>query len=287
MERIVRGRSATLTHTFYSAATATDPSPDTATVTITRADGTALVTAASATEAGVGVVTYTVTPAQTALLDTWTVTWTATFGGQSQSFIDTVEVAGDVLFTLAEIRAVTPINDTVNYLTADILDVRTTVEQAIEQACGVAFVPRYALERYSGDGSNALQLRHVLPSSIRSVTITGTAFTAPQLADLTMAPGGAIYSTLTYFTWGQNNIVAGYEHGYQDAPMEIRRAALALAKMWLVGRRNPIDDRAITFNAGADGGTYSLAVPGRAGSSFGHPDIDVAVDRYSRVSLIA
>jgi hypothetical protein len=287
MQRIVRGRSATLTHTFYSSATATDPSPDSATVTITRADGTAVVTAASATEAGTGIVTYTVTPAQTALLDTWTVTWVATFGGQPQSFIDTVEVAGDTLFTLAEIRAVTPINDTVNYLTADIVDTRTAVEQAIEQACGVAFAGRYALERYSGDGSNVLQLNHPLPSSIRAVTITGTAFTAPQLADLTMAASGAIYSTLTYFTWGQNNIVVGYEHGYQEPPMEIRRAALLLAKMWLVGRRNPIDDRAVTFNAGADGGTYSLAVPGRNGSSFGHPDIDVAVDRYSRVSMIA
>jgi hypothetical protein len=72
-------------------------------------------------------------------------------------------------------------------------------------------------------------------------------------------------------TWSQrpDQVIVGYEHGYSDPPMEIRRAALALAKMWLVGRRNPIDDRAITFNAGADGGTYSLAVPGRNGSSFG------------------
>jgi hypothetical protein len=126
-----------------------------------------------------------------------------------------------------------------------------------------------------------------LPSIIRSASIGGTALSVSQLADLTMTPSGAVYSTLTYFTWGQNNIVVGYEHGYQDAPMEIRRAAVLLAKMWLVGRRNPIDDRAITFNAGADGGTYSLAVPGRNGSSFGHPDIDVAVDRYSRVSMVA
>jgi hypothetical protein len=69
VQRIVRGRSATLTHTFYSDAAATDPSPDVTTVTITRADGTAVVTAAATTEAGTGVVTYTVTPAQTALLD--------------------------------------------------------------------------------------------------------------------------------------------------------------------------------------------------------------------------
>jgi hypothetical protein len=131
LQRIVRGRSATLTHTFYSDATATDPSPDTTTVTITRADGTAVVTGAAATEAGTGVVTYTVTPAQTALLDRWTVTWTATFGGQSQPFVSYVEVAGDVLFSLAEARAVAPLNNTTTYTTAAIVAMRTSVEQAI------------------------------------------------------------------------------------------------------------------------------------------------------------
>jgi hypothetical protein len=259
MDRILKATAATVSRTFYEDGVAVDPGS--VTVTITAADGTVIVNAAAASGSGAAARTYNVTAAQTATLNTWTVAWTSSTKGTLSS---TVEIAGGFLFSIAEIRAVTPINDTVNYLTADIADTRTAVEQAIEQACGVAFVPRYALERYSGDGSNTLQLLHALPSSIRSVSITGTAFTAPQLADLTMTPSGAIYSTLTYFTWGQNNIVAGYEHGYQDAPMEIRRAALALAKMWLVGRRNPIDDRAITFNAGADGGTYSLAVPGRA-----------------------
>jgi hypothetical protein len=88
LQRIAQGRSATLTHTFLSGGVAADPIPDTATYTITRADGTTLA-ASSATEAGTGKVTVTLTPAQTALLDTLTVTWTATFGGQSQPFADT------------------------------------------------------------------------------------------------------------------------------------------------------------------------------------------------------
>jgi hypothetical protein len=283
LERIQKLTPGTLSQQWAEDGAVVDPG--TVTVGITKADGTVLVAGGTATSGtGSSPRTFNLTTTHTAALDKLQVTWTSSLKG---TLISYVEVVGGFLFGLAEIRAVTPINDTVNYLTADVVDTRTAVEQAIEQACGVAFVPRYALERYSGDGSNTLQLLHALPTSIRSVTITGVAFTAPQLADLTMTPSGAIYSTLTYFTWGQNNIVAGYEHGYQEPPMEIRRAALALAKMWLVGRRNPIDDRAITFNAGADGGTYSLAVPGRSGSSFGHPDIDVAVDRYSRVSMIA
>src|SRR4051812_24613083 len=108
MERIVQGRSATLAQTFQSNGIFTDPSPDTATVTITRDDGTTVVSGATATDAGTGQVTYTVTPAQTALLDGWTVTWTATFGGQAQTFKQRVEVAGDVLFSVADALAVAP-----------------------------------------------------------------------------------------------------------------------------------------------------------------------------------
>jgi hypothetical protein len=283
LERIQKLTPGTLSEQWTEDGAVVDPG--TVTVGITRADGTVLVAAGTATSGtGTSARTFNLTTTHTAALDKLQVTWTSTLKGTLVSY---VEVVGGFLFSIAEARAITPLNDTTAYTTADIADVRTAVEQAIEQAAGVAFAGRYALERCNGDGSNVLQLKRPLPSIIRSASIGGTALSVSQLADLTMTPSGAVYSTLTYFTWGQNNIVVGYEHGYQDAPMEIRRAAVLLAKMWLVGRRNPIDDRAITFNAGADGGTYSLAVPGRNGSSFGHPDIDVAVDRYSRVSMVA
>jgi hypothetical protein len=283
LERIQKATPGTLSQQWSEDGAVVDPG--TVTIGITKADGTVLVAGGTATSGtGTSPRTFNLTTTHTANLDRLQVTWTSSLKG---TLISYVEVVGGFLFGLAEIRGVTPINDTVSYLTADIADTRTAVEQAIEQACGVAFVPRYAFERYSGDGSTSLLLRRPLPSSVRSATIGGTALSAPQLADLTMATSGAIYSTLTTWTLGQNNIVVGYEHGFQDPPAEIRRAAVMLAKVWLVGRRNPIDDRAVTFNAGADGGTYSLAVPGRNGSSFGHPDIDVAVDRYSRVTMIA
>jgi hypothetical protein len=52
-----------------------------------------------------------------------------------------------------------------------------------------------------------------------------------------------------------------------------------LARSWLVS--GPVDDRASTFNAGADGGTYSLVVPGRGGSYFGLPEVDATVQEYN------
>lgn len=271
LQRIVRGRSATLTHTFYSDAVPTDPIPDTTTVTITRADGTAVVTAAPATEAGTGAVTYTVTPAQTALLDTWTVTWTATFGGQVQSFIDTIEVAGEVVFSLAEARKLKPLDNATTYPTADIVAMRTTVEQAIEEQYGTALVPRYRRETFSGNGSTLLQLSGPV-RAIRTITVNGTALGSTDIAALYLQNGW-----LSGYSWtaGIGNITVGYEYGLDGPPGRVRQDAIRLARQWLV--TGPVDDRALG-TASPDGSfSFGLATPGRNGSIFGFPDLDAVI----------
>src|SRR5215207_1938878 len=102
--RAVAGRSYTLTKTLYSGSTATDPTPDIATATATRwSDGTAVDPVVS--DAGVGKVALTWTPAQLATLDRLTVITQAAFGGQTQTYRDYLEVCGGVYFTIAEARA--------------------------------------------------------------------------------------------------------------------------------------------------------------------------------------
>jgi hypothetical protein len=194
-----------------------------------------------------------------------------------------LEVVGGFLFNLADARALSPLDSTTNYLTADIIATRTAVEQALEQACGVAFVPRYTYEVVQGGGYKS-SLIPTWPkiTALRSASIDGSSVTIS--GNVLLKPDG----TLDYFMgWSSrsafpyvNAVTVGYEHGYASPPGEIKRAALKLAKAWLVGRRNPIDDRAVTFSS-SDGGTYSLAVPGRNGSYFGDPDVDAAIDRYS------
>ncbi len=273
-----------MTHTFQTDGVAADPSPDTATVAITRADGTVLVASTPATEAGTGVVTYTLTPAQTTLLDTLTVTWTATFGGQPNAFVTTVEIVGGTLFTVAQAKA---IQGMTTQTTAAITEARTLVETALEGALRYSLVPRYHEETFSGERNHALWSRAPLvgnvpgsnipfATSIRSVSINGTALSSPT--DVLPHATGFYYSS----GWpsGYSNIVVRYDHGAKYLLPEATRVALILTKSWLGGQNRPIDDRAITFNA-TEGGTYSLAVPGRNGSSFGHPDVDVVVDRYN------
>jgi hypothetical protein len=283
MERIAQGRSATLSHTFYSNGVATNPSPDSATVAITRADGTALVPSGSVVDAGVGVVTLTLTPSETALLDTLTLRWTATFGGQSQVFTDYVEVAGGFLFSLDQARALAPLNNTTTYTDAKLIAARTTAEQTIEDACGRAFVPRYTRETLHGTGDTLLKLTMPDIRSIRTVTVTtagvGTAYTAPELALLAINPDGFLYSS-TGWTAGIGNITVGYEHGEAYPPARVSQAALILARSLLV--KGPVDDRALGQASAGGDFSFGLATPGRNGSWVGLPEVDAVIDQYSK-----
>lgn len=273
MQRIVKGLSATLQHTFYVDGVATNPTPDTATVGITRDNGTVLVASGTAaTEAGTGVVTYTLTPAQTALLDILTVSWTATFGGQSQTFPDTVEVAGGVLFAIADARALSPLNDAVKYTTQRIVTARTVAEGRLESRCAVAFVPRYARDFFDGTGGTALMLPP-RTTAIRSVKVDGVAVT--DISGIRLARTGRA-SWSSGWASGDSNYEIAYEHGFNDGVMRMEAGvhALTLAKHHLV--HGPIDDRAT--NVVTEDASFALATPGMRGSYFGLPDVDAFVN---------
>jgi hypothetical protein len=277
VERVVRNRSFTLYKTFYVDGAAADPT-GTPTVTVTRlSDGSVVTTGAVTNEAAAGTWSVTVAATVNTLLDTLTVDWSGVVNGTAQEYLDTVEVAGGTLFTLAEARAFGITTGTA--VDADVMDMRTTVEQEIEKACGCAFVPRYALETLNGSGSSSILLRPLI-SRVRSATVDGSAFSAGDLTGLSLGLTGTVYSASRTWSCGSSNVVVGYEHGYGDTPHGIKRAALILAKDWLGGRNSPIDERATTF--GADNGiSYSLAVAGRNGSHVGIPEVDATIDRYS------
>lgn len=268
MERIVKGRSSTLSNTFTFTPTGT-PS-----VALTRmSDGTA-VTTGSVSGAG-ATWSYTIPATSNTQLDTYHETWTATTGGSAQTFTDDIEVAGGSIFTLAEARAVAPLSSTTNYPDTAIFAMRTLVEQALEDACGVAFVPRYKLETFNGDGTTVLSPTWTRVTAIRSATITSTALTVGQLA--TVVPYGlsAIYYP-SGWTAGFGNVTVGYEHGHPYPPERVKRAALRLAKRWLV--EGPVDDRATSFSN--DDGTYSLVTPGQRGVLFDLPEVNAVVQQY-------
>jgi hypothetical protein len=272
VERVVIHRSFTLYKTFYEGGVATDPdSPPT--VIITReSDGTTVSAGAVADEASTGQWSVTVAAAENDLLDTLIVDWAAVVNGASQEHIDYVEVAGGTVFTIPELTAVKPQYAT--WTTAQMAEMRVTVETAFETEYGTAVVPRYARETITaGVAPDLLQLKPVV-RSIRDATVDGTALTASQLADLTWTPSGNVYGyPLTGY---YSNIVVGYEYGLPHPPPRIKQGLLRLAKQWLTN--GPIDDRAAVYNI-AEGGTYSMVVPGRNGSTFGMPELDAIINQ--------
>jgi hypothetical protein len=267
VERIVVGRSATLTKTFSTAPTGTP------TVAVTDSAGLP-VTVGSVSGAGTDW-TYTIPSTSLLQTDTLLEVWTATMGGQPQAFADHIEVAGDVLFTLAEFRALgSAYANTTNYPDKTVADMRTTVEQALEDACSVAFVPRYSVETVNGVYGGLLSLRWARVRSIRTVTIDDLAGTP---ADYVALREGMVYASSTWWTAGYGNVTVGYEHGYDTPPSRIKRAALILAKRWITP--GSADDRAI--NVTNDSGTYALFQAGVRGHLFDVPEVQAAVDQYN------
>lgn len=285
VDRIVQGRSATLTHTFYSDGTATNPSPDSATIGITREDGTVLVAAGTGTtDTGTGTVTYTLTPTHTALLDVLTVTWTATFGGQSQSFVTHVEIRGDVLFTIAEARALKPLDSTTTYPTASIVAARTIAETALEDACHVPFVPTYFRTTVEGNWRGDVLLPIVRPLTITSVAVDGIAVT---LSDVTLYEDGRLYYAAGWPMGAgvtRRNIAVQGTYGYPYPPPRVSRAALLLAKRFLVD--SPVSDRATTLTT-EDGTTSLLVTAGVRQAVFDIPEANAIVDHYGMQDAFA
>ena len=267
MERIILGRSATLTHTFSATVTGTP------TVALTRrSDGTVVTTGAvTGSSPTFG---YTIPASSNIQLDTYDEVWTATQGGAPQSYADTVEVTGGALFTIADMRVLLP--NATTFPDAMIADMRTLVEQAMEQVAEVAFVPRWERETINGDGSHHLVLRWSRVREIKAVTINGVAVT--PVSDVVALREGVAYYQYGW-TFGFGNVRVTYEHGYDNPPWRIAQAALQEAKYRLTAANSPTDARTIT--ATYEGGTTILQQPGRGGMHFFLPETDEAVNQYS------
>lgn len=185
-----------------------------------------------------------------------------------------------MFFTTAELRAMdAALTDPAKFSDAQLELMRALVEQSLEDACDVAFEPRQSTGTpsrsagaFSGDGSRWLSLPvHML----RSVTAVGHDGQALDLAGVKIS--GRLVWRYDGWPLGVANLTVTYTHGYDAPPLRVKRAALILAKVWLLA--GPVDDRATQF-ATVDGSTINLATPGVLGSTFGVPEVDAVVRQY-------
>lgn len=282
-----RSNAAQLAATFYTDAGAI-ADPGIVTVSITRqSDGSAVVTGAATTGTGAAARAYTLSALYTADLDVLTVVWSGTISAVAVTITQECEVVGDWLFTIAEARAAHPDLLEATYPDATIQAIRERITEWFAEICGVSFVERYRRVVVSGDGTAELLLPEAMRvSALRraeertSGTQTWTALSAGDLADVLVEPIGLLVrETEGVWTAGRRNWRIAYEHGWEQVPEPIKRAAIRL----LLAQSFPsnLSDRALSETNSL--GTFRLAAPDARtwGRWTGLPEVDAILAEYS------
>lgn len=268
MDRILKATEATPSAAFMVDGVAADPGV--VTVTITRENGTALVTAQPTGGTGTAARTYALSAVQSAALDVLTLDWTSASLG---TITTTVEIVGGFLFAIADARRLKPLDSETKYPTLDLEVARTLAEVALEDACGVAFVPRYGRERIDGAANGDVLLQNPRPLSVTAASDTGLA--VADLSTLELYRDGRVYNPIMW-SQGRHNVHITYTHGYPFPPPRVGRACLLLAKRFLVD--SPVNDRAMSVTNNEV--TEYLVTAGVRDAVFDIPECNAVVQQY-------
>jgi hypothetical protein len=281
IQRILQGTGDTLSVQVTVAEAGTDPTPDAAAVTVTRADGTVVTAAATAQNGPAGTFMYPLIPAETALLDVLTATWTVTLAGQPQTLVTRAEVVGGHHFTLAELRAMAPLGDTNAYPTGRLVEARAEAEDFLETECGRAFVPRY----WRGTVGDVRSWPFPDVRRVREVRAPdGTAWSAVDLDYMNTGWGyPGRWAARRRGRW-----TVALEHGMDACPPYVARASRLLARNVLTGNASAsmLDERATSVTYADAGLTYGLVTGGVRGAASSIPEVNVVVDQYGTAAVV-
>tara|TARA_R110000868_G_scaffold23742_5_gene94997 strand:- start:4552 stop:5445 length:894 start_codon:yes stop_codon:yes gene_type:complete len=279
-DRILVGTAATI-YAYKLDGTGEAVDAGTVTVTVTGADGNVVMTAQTATEdTATHQLSRTLTATQNNQLDWLTAVWTD--ASDSTSWTTYHEAVGGFYFTVSQARRADPTFASSDYSAETLRALRDEVEREFEsdQAIGRGLVPRYARERVSEGYVSKPDLRRV--RSITGIMADGETwepFTAAQILTIPPADLGAV--VVPGYAWPAGDFVIEYEYGLDRLPSDLSRAILERLR-YLSGRTSTgIPDKALTFSAnGPGGGSYGLAVEGRAGFITAMPGVDLLIKRY-------
>jgi hypothetical protein len=280
MDRLQQGQSGTLNAYWERNGVAWDPGTVQVSVS-SQATGT-VIASGLATGTGNSGRTFVLAPSNTAGLDYLTITWTSL--SDSSVLTTYAEIVGDFHFTVAFARTRTPLGDTATYSTQQVLDYRTLAEMAIEDICGVSFVPRYRYDiaRIVSWGMLELprrRIRSVL--NIYTQADSPSPVAIPSLAGLRIENGGLIFMP-AMFNWWSTPIYVSYVSGYDFVPPRVARASLELCRRWLV--ESPWDERTTGFRT-RDGGQMTILTANHT-DAFDIPEVVAVADAYGTPAVM-
>jgi hypothetical protein len=249
--------------------------PGTVTVTVTRDNGTALVTDAATTGTGEAARTYTLAATHTQLVDLLTVSWQVSDVEVGRT---SVEIVGGYFATNPQISERQP--KTPGTLPADaISQVRAEVEQEFEDACNVAFVPRYKRERIPVLHStytlvlSEVELRAVRACVVHDSSTSSSTLTPTELAALKPNRGGLAVRDDGGYWPGGSFVEITYEHGYDRPSQRVVRAFLDRLSERLHAKNSGISPRA-TVVTNENGTTNYAPSPGNTNYITGNYEVD-------------
>ena len=270
----------------------TTPAVTSPSLAITDGAGTA-VTTVTPTYAN-GMLSASVAASLFPKLDVYHCAWAGTQSAAAASWASDFEVQGGYVCEIVDVRnSDRAFTDSARFPLALLRTVRSAVQDMLERAGRVSFVPRGRRVVLNGTGpdffrgyspllygqdTRKLLLPNVAVTQLYSGSINGVVLSADDLTTITV-DDNLLYRSAMYPPWpfGRQNIALHYVHGYATVPGPIARAAVILCREYLVGTDLP--GRATATSIGDQ--MFRLTVAGRDGAT-GLPEVDSAIDQFGR-----
>lgn len=190
--------------------------------------------------------------------------------------VDAFEVVDRFLFTVREARAAdSDLEDADDYPASEIAGYRLVIETEFETITGRSFIPRRRVLSFEADGTDLVWLG--VHDTRALVALSGPS--GPLTVSDYHLDANGLLSGLEGFPEG-TRLTATVDYGFEFPPADVKRVGFVRLAFLLAAETSGIPDRATSFVA-AEGGTFTLATPGRRGSKTGIPDVDAVLSEYT------
>lgn len=286
---IAKGRGATLTIEVRDFDGVLAAPTGNVVVTVKDIDDSTVSTGNASATGTTGKYAYTLPLAVVGTLGRYEVTAAYTLAGVQSTRSYRIEVVGDYLFEINELRDRNSAISAAAFPADLVREARQMATEAMERSAQVAFSKRSKRAVLNGDGTSTLVLPDVEVSEILGVTIYGEDYgtdlgddiTGAELADVEVNRETGVLTRTDgrLFPHGSNNIVVDYEHGYDQVPGPIRDAAMTLVLEYLVPSGLP----ARATSQATDIGDFRISVANvDYGRDTGIPAVDAAIALFGR-----
>gem|GEM_PF-6977588 len=254
-----------------------DDTPSSVTVAAVRAsDGTTISPAPSGTVVGKAVDVSLTAGDHLDQIDSLTVTVSATVSSLATIQVFTVDVVGSHYVTLGSLRTEPQLSDAARYPDALVQSFRDEIEEHVETACNVAFVPSFGTESRIGDGTSTIVMRTNKVRSLTALTIDGVSQT---LSNFELLDGNILHHKSGTFDHGEP-IVVTFEHGYDRPPAKLVREVRQAIRSEMLSRGSQAPNNRL-WEQTADGLTVRYSTADWDARRFtGSTDFDAALNAY-------